>query len=336
MTSQVRQAASQFFCQKRILITGASSFIGARLAHRLLAEGGTVFAMVSPAKNLDRLHEIKAALSLYHGDIADFDFVQTCVKRSKPDLVFHLASFGVHPGQTDLATIIRVNVTGTAHLLQALQRHDFQAFINTGSSVEYGPSARPMKESQSPRPATYYGASKASATLLVDAFAKSQARSRRMVTLRPFHVYGPGEEPTRFTAAAIRACAGGVALPLTSLQEKRDFVYVEDVVDAYLLAASKPTLKHGLYNIGTSEEHTLGEVIQHIERSFGTTLEVHEGAYPYRLWTSRCWAADTARARRDLGWAPRYSLERGIKQTVDWFLEKRQAIQSQRAAGFEP
>jgi nucleoside-diphosphate-sugar epimerase len=322
----------RLFSKKRVLITGATSFIGAHLARRLVDQGATVSAMISPARRLNRLHAIVGAITLHDGDIADADFVHRCVKRSKPDIIFHLASFGVHPDQRDLSAIARVNLTGTVNLLQALLRHDFEAFVNTGSSIEYGPSARPMKESQTPLPATYYGASKAGATLLVDAFAKSQTAPRRIVTLRPFHVYGPGEEPTRFMTAAIRECFHGRELPLTSLKEKRDFVYVQDVVEAYLLAASRKQLQYTVYNIGTSKEHTLGDVIHYIEKFIGKKLEVNEGAYPYRPWNSQRWAANTARARHDLGWAPRYSLERGIKETVERFLEEREALRPRRAA----
>jgi len=114
-------------------------------------------------------------------------------------------------------------------------------------------------------------------------------------------------------------------LPLTSRKDKRDFVYVEDAVRAHLLAATGPIMASGIFNIGTSVETTLEEVVQAIERRTSKKIRVEEGAYESRQWASPCWAADVRLAGEILGWKPAHDLEAGLRKTIAWAEARRQA-----------
>lgn len=303
------------FGKKRIFITGATSFIGAHLVQRFYCEGAIVCGLISPANKLARLKSLSRKIILRKGDLRDFNFVRDVTRSFRPELIFHLGSFGVQPGQTDIRRLAEINVLGTANLLCALQDSDFECFINTGTSAEYGPAATPMKESQKIEPATLYGATKAGATLLAHAFGK--INHRNVITLRPFYVYGPQEEPTRFVSTVVRAALLNQELKITSLNEKRDFVYIEDVIEAFCLA-SKAGVHDRIFNVGTSREHTFHEVIRLIEAHTGKRIRIKEGAFPERPWKSMCWASDIRSVRKDLGWKPKNTLAQGLKKTIDW------------------
>ena len=304
--------------RRRVLVTGATSFMGSHLVRRLLNEGCLVHALISPANNLRRLKDVQSSLALWKGDICHLGFVKKMVKDVKPQWIFHCAGFGVHPGQTDLQRLAQVNVLGMATLLTALEDLDFERLVTSGTSAEYGPSLIPFKETRQIAPETFYGATKAAATLLAQTFGLMKHKT--VVTLRPFHVYGPGEEPTRLIHAAIRACLDDRPLKLTSLKEKRDFVYIDDVIQASMLAASDRVQGTHIFNIGSGLETTLGKVIEIIQHHTGKKIKVIEGAYENRPWKSLCWAADNQLARKVLGWKPRYQVKEGVAKTIEWMI----------------
>jgi UDP-glucose 4-epimerase len=321
---------AQTFSGKRVLITGANGFIGSRLATRLARDGAMVHAVVSPesagrnlmaAQGAGTTRSASAgAVTLERVDLRDEQALASLVKRIGPRVVYHLASYGNHPGHYDaadaLCRIAATNLMGMANLLAACRDLDLECLINTGSAfAEYGAGVEPMRETQRLAPSTYYGASKAGATLLAGAFAA--ATGRRVITLRPLYVYGPGDWPGRFVPRVVAACLRGVTLPLTSRRERKNFVFVDDVVEAYLAAGLTPQADATIVNVGAREEATLGDVIAIVERRLGREVRVTEGAYDRLQWPGDCWAADISLAESVLGWTPVTSLEEGIRRTVD-------------------
>jgi UDP-glucose 4-epimerase len=311
------------FSQKRVLITGANGFIGARLAQRLAREGAIVHGVVSPESRAENLAGSADAITIERADIRDRQALTTLMKRVAPRLIYHLASYGNHPQHYDsadaLVRIAEINVMGTANLLAASLDLDIDCLINTGSAfAEYGAGTEPMQELQRLVPSTYYGAAKAGATLLASAYGATTGR--RIITLRPLYVYGPGDWAFRFIPTVIGKCLRGDVLSVTSLQERKNFVFIDDVVDAYRMAALAQSQDAPIINIGSRSESTLADVIRLVERCVGRTVHYVEGSYDQLQWIGDCWAADIRLAERVLGWQPKTSLEEGIRQTVDWIM----------------
>jgi dolichol-phosphate mannosyltransferase len=190
--------------------------------------------------------------------------------------------------------------------------------VNTGSSSEYGFQDHPPAETEPLEPNSHYAITKVAATL----FCRYTARSSgaHIPTLRLYSVYGPYEEPTRLLPTLLVRGLRGALPPLVDPDVARDYVYVGDVVDAYLLAATVPNQEVGaIYNVGSSSQTTLREVVDLARRSLGITAAPRWGTLPNRQWDTTVWVADTQRVRSALGWQPRHSLERGFQQFVAWY-----------------
>ena len=123
---------------KRVVVTGAAGFIGANVARRLLDDGYEPTLLTGPGSDCWRLAEVEGSAPVVQLDLADGDAVATVVSAARPEWILHLAAHGAYSWQTDRAAILRTNVVGTANLLEAARRADVEAFVNTGSSSEYG------------------------------------------------------------------------------------------------------------------------------------------------------------------------------------------------------
>jgi nucleoside-diphosphate-sugar epimerase len=298
-----------------ILVTGASGFIGSHLVRRLAETGADVHVFLRSSSDTRRLGDLPGRLERHDADLTDPASLRTAVRRVRPRTVFHCASWGGHPGQTDGTTIFGTNLAGTFHLLAACEEAGFDRFVHTGSSSEYGMKTAPMSEEDEPAPVDAYGASKAGATLWCRAAAIS--RGLPVVTLRLFSPYGPWDDPVRLIPAAARAFLEGRSLQLASPSGARDFVHVDDVVDACLLAATVPSAAGEIINVGSGRQATAGEVVGILSRLIPSAPPPSWGVISPRAGSS-VWVADIGKARRILGWEPKVPLEEGLRQTVEW------------------
>lgn len=307
---------------KRALVTGASGFVGANLVRRLLAEGAEVHLFTRPTSNLWRLEEIRADLHLHNVDLQDESAVQRAVAQIRPEWIFHLAVFGAYSFQTDSTRILQTNILGTANLVQACAKVDFEAFINTGSSSEYGFKDHPTAEGDLPEPNSYYAVSKVSATFYCSYVAR--VLGRPIPTLRLYSVYGAYEEPQRLMPTLIQKGLAGELPPLVAPDTARDFVYVDDVCQAYLMAAQSRTLEFGeVLNVGSGQQLTIREVVEVARQVLHIKQTPQWGSMPGRIWDSSVWSADNRRIRERLGWQPKLDFRAGFVKMVDWFREHR-------------
>ena len=298
-----------------ILVTGASGFIGSHLVRRLAETGAEPHVFLRSSSDTRRLGNVPGRLNRHAADLADPSSIRAAVRRVRPRTIFHCASWGGHPGQTDESAIFGTNLAGTFHLLAACEEVGFDRFVHTGSSSEYGMKTAPMSEGDEPAPVDAYGASKAGATLWCRAAAISRGLS--VVTLRLFSPYGPWDDPARLIPTAARAFLEGRPLQLASPSGARDFIHVDDVLDACLLAATVPSAAGEIINVGSGRQTTAREVVGILSRLIPGAPPPSWGVIAPRPGPS-VWVADIGKARRILGWEPKVPLEEGLRRTVEW------------------
>ena len=302
----------------RALVTGAAGFVGANLARRLVADGHDVHLLDRPASRRWRLEEILGDVTLHQVDLEDAEAVMNALEAVRPDWIFHLAARGAYSWQGDVREILRVNVMGTANLLEAAARSGFEALVYAGTSSEYGFKDHAPSEHEEVNPISAYAVAKVSATMLCRLFARNTGS--RLVSLRLYSTFGPWEEPGRLLPNVILRGLRGELPSLVSPHAAHDFVYVDDIVEAFLLAASVDGVEPGaIFNVGSGVQTTLSEVISVARRLLDIDAEPQWGTMEAKAWDTGVWVADNQRIRRELGWAPRHDFEQGFLKQSDWF-----------------
>ena len=300
----------------RVIITGGTGFVGANLAQRLLHEGHEVNLLVRQGYTSWRINDFGSDLRLHTVDLGDRDSVIRIAGKIRPDWIFHLAAHGGTASQNDCHQMVEINLVGTINLVQACLNVGFQAFVNTGSSSEYGFKHNAPSETEWLEPNRHYAVTKASASLFCRYTAQSQGV--HMPTLRLYSVYGPSESSNRLLPKLITLGLEGKLPPLVSPETAHDFVYVDDVIDTYILAAKTLSQEPGaIYNVGTGIQMPLREVVEVARRVLGITADPVWGSMPSRQWDTHTWVADIRKIEKALGWRPRHTLEEGFRQTVN-------------------
>jgi nucleoside-diphosphate-sugar epimerase len=306
---------------KKVLITGATGFIGANLTRTFLEKGADVSILTREKSNKWRIEDILCNLSEYCVDLTDRQELEKAISHIHPEIILHTAVYGGFPFQKDFKKTFETNLIATINLLETCEKTGFELFINTGSSSEYGIKKEPIKESDILRPLTHYGISKALATL----FCRMQSKpGLPVVTLRLFSPYGYYEEPTRLIPSVILSCLKGESPRVSSPNPVRDFIFVEDVVDAYLkVVENKDRVGDELFNIGYGVQYSVEEVVNKIIFLTGNRVKPEWGSVSNARVEPQIWQADISKAKDFLKWVPEYSLDKGLDKTIKWFGENK-------------
>ena len=304
---------------ERILVTGAAGFVGANLVRRLLADGSDVTAVVRPGSDLWRLQQLANDVEVAEVDLRDAAAVDGLTARSGAATIFHLAAHGAYSWQTDRRAIFDVVVGSLVNLVESALRHEVAAFVATGSSSEYGFSGCAPSESELPEPNSDYAVAKVSATFLLGHIGRTTAMKTR--TLRLYSVYGPYEEPRRLMPTLIAHALRRTLPPLTNPSTARDFVHVDDALDALLAPVTETGESGAVYNVGTGVQTSLEELIELVRELFDIPLRPEWGTYDPRTWDTDTWVADSRLIRAELGWQPKVELADGIRATAEWMRE---------------
>ena len=311
----------------RTLVTGAAGFIGSTLVDRLLQEGHQVtgvdnLSAGSPAANLESAHRYKGtgrftfvAVDIRNPELSDI------VAGSDPDVVFHLAGqIDVSMSFNDPLYDARNNVLGTINLLEASRRAQVPRIVYAASGgSRYGaPATLPATEDSPVHPLSPYAAAKIAGEFYMHAYAGMYGLVPICLALA--NVYGPRQDP--HWEAGVVSVFGSAMIsgrPTTIYGDgsaTRDYVYVDDVVTAFMCAAGAPLTTTGTFNIGTGIQTTVTELHQLIAASVGVSRPPdHAGVRSGDVHAS---ALDPTRAGRVLGWKPDTDLTEGIQRTVDW------------------
>lgn len=311
-----------FHCFKNAtcLVTGASGFIGSRLVRVLVSSGAEVVAAVRPTSEPWRLDNIKETVDIKPYDLAESGHVREIVVSTKPDFVFNLAAYGVRYSEQDRNLLFRVNSICPSELMLAAAQLSIRRFVQIGSGFEFAPSNDRMDENARIEPVNLYGVSKAAASMT--ARGTAEEFDLRVSLVRPFSVYGPGEDERRFVPYVITSALRGMDVKITAGTQLRDYLYVDDLVDAIMRAAIMPTARFTSYNVGGNEQIAIKDLAKKIISLTGCPVHLEIGAVTIDRPEPTCFLADSTRAENELGWVPKYSLEAGINETIRWYRKR--------------
>ncbi len=306
-----------------IFVTGATGFLGANLVHALVRQGHEVHATVRPTSDRRRLLSVADRVTFYDADLLDSVSLRRAIQACRPHLIYHLAGHGVLSSQKDRAAITAGNVLATANLLAALEGHDYERLVHAGSSAEYGVKEGPLREDDPPNPVTDYGITKACATLLCQGEA---AKGRPVTTVRIFTAYGPWEPLPRLVPYVLDCCRRGQPPQLTSGQQQRDFVFVQDVVELLQIAATHPGVCGRILHGATGKLTSVREVVDTLIDISGASVKPIFGHLPRRAGEPERWQASIEQTTALTGWQPRFDLRTGLQ--VLWAAERTQELRA--------
>ncbi len=306
---------------KRVLVTGATGFLGSHVVTRLLNDGAHVDAVtLRGLSNRSRpTAPVAAEVELHEVDLNDADSVTHMVKRTRPELVIHHAAF-THVGKS-FARIdenIQTNIQGTVNLLRALNA-DYERFVYIGSGDVYGDAPVPFREDGPVSPVSPYAVSKYAAERFCRMF--HQAYGWPIVCLRPFNAFGPHQTTDRIIPALILSALDGRDLEMTEGRQTREFMYVDDVADVFVRALSHPGIDGEVINVSRGEEVSIRDLALTVLELLGNPVRPLFGALEYR--PNEIWRmfGDNTKVRELLNWAPSTSLADGLAKTIEWCKE---------------
>ena len=290
--------------QARVLVTGATGFIGKHLCRKLVESDATIFGLSRSASS----DTVPAGVIPIAADVTRQDEIEAAFQQVSPTHVLHLAAAGVTEPFLFAEVANRVNVTGTVNVLQASLCVPVGRFIQVGTCYESSAGTIPIST---------YAASKFEAWRVWRAFVDDHAQLES-IALRLFHVYGPEQPASGLIMAAIRAALRGDRFEMTPGEQQRDFIYIDDVVDALSLALTAPLAAVGTLDVGTGSGWPVRTVVQTVFDMAGGTGKAVIGAYPYRDNEIMRLVAETEPIARMLGWQARTNLNIGLLATIDW------------------
>ena len=307
------------FKEKKVLITGGTGFIGANFVYKFLDLGYDVHLIVRPESRFWRIEPIKKKVKLHYINLFSAIEVEEFIKRLKPQIILNFAAYGAYPRkEKDEKLIIETNLLGTVNLVNALSKIKFKCFIHTGSSSEYGLKDKPMKETDSLNPVNLYGFTKAAATMYCQYM--SRKLNLPIAVMRPFAVYGYFEDKDRLIPTIIKACLINKTLNLVNSNFVRDFIFIEDIIEAYLKAIKNiDKIKGEIFNLGTGREKKISEVVEIIKRLTHSSIRPSYGKIKPAQIEPQHWVANISKAKKLVNWQPRDNLKEGLKKNTEWF-----------------
>ena len=308
--------------KKRFAVTGGAGFIGSQIVRTLLARGADrVIVIDNLLSGHERnLQEVRRDVDLEKLDVRNYDGVLRATQDC--DAVFHLAAIPSVPKSiVDPVPSHDVNINGTFNVLRAAKENAVRRVVYAASSSAYGDTdVLPKVETMNPRPKSPYALQKLVGEYYSSVF--SDCFGLETVSLRFFNVYGPRQDPSSPYSGVLSIFMRCILEQRSPTiygdgEQSRDFTYVEDVAELVVKAADAPGVSGKVFNAGNGNRYTLNEVWAILNRLTGSSIPAKYG--PWRAGDVRDSQPDTEAAVRELGHAPRFRLEEGLKETFQWY-----------------
>jgi nucleoside-diphosphate-sugar epimerase len=305
----------------KVLVTGGSGFIGGHLLPKLTELGHEVYSL---ERYVTGRYVLGARTATVFGDLRDSFSIRRFVKEVQPEAVIHLASISPvaysydHPQE-----VFEVNTLGTINLSEACLREvpAFRHFLYAGTSEEYGNQDKlPITEDAELRPNSPYSVSKVAADKYLQYMRA--AYDFPVTILRPFNTYGRKDNVHFVVERTITQMLQGKTVGLGDPTPARDFLYVDDHVDAYLTCLGNPKAIGEVFNFCTGREVSIKELVELISGLMGFGGEIQWNTIPARPLDIKRLVGNNDKATRVLGWRPKYTLEKGLKKTADFWRSK--------------
>ncbi|MCX7220872.1 MAG: NAD-dependent epimerase/dehydratase family protein, partial [Burkholderiales bacterium] len=299
-----------------VLVMGASGFIGANLYKSIATVRDDVFAVVNQTKGW-RLTEVNDE-HIISVDLNDFAATKNLVNSVKPQTIFDCVAYGAYSFEEDSNLIYQTNFQAIVNLVSLLAGKPFAAYIHAGSSSEYGTNCAAPIEDSVCEPNSPYAVSKVAIAGYLQFMGKK--REFPCANLRLYSVYGPLEDTSRLFPNLIRQAIDKKLPPFVDASTSRDFIYIDDVCNAFILAAAKmhPGLYGENFNIGTGVKTTIKKLSVVTKQVFDVDQEPKFDTMDGRNWDLEDWYANPAKANRMLDWHPNVDLERGLRKMALW------------------
>lgn len=304
---------------KKYLIIGGAGFIGSHLCEALLALGNSV--VVIDDFSTSALKKISPQITSYKISIDNAKKIQAIFKKEKPDVVYHLAG-AIHLRRVahDPLFVKSLNVLGrTQIILDACHQVGVKKliFISSGGAIYENATKVPTGEPYLAHPTSLYGLANLLTEKYIEQFSKSQ--NLLYVILRLSNVYGPRQWETGVVPSLIKNLLQNKRPVINGDgQQTRDFIYIEDVIDACIVAAKN---LQGMYNVGSGKEASLNQVFELVKNITGS-LGVEPVYQTSKTEESKRSALDITKIKQEVSWESKISLEEGLKKTVEWFRNK--------------
>ncbi|OGR87023.1 MAG: hypothetical protein A3A86_08105 [Elusimicrobia bacterium RIFCSPLOWO2_01_FULL_60_11] len=310
-----------------VLITGATGFIGMNLARELLSRGGSVHALKRKSSDPRRVRELegfakgKGRLTLHDAELTDFAAVSGVVQTVRPRTVFHLAARAdTSLSMENALACFQDNISATYVLLEALKGMNIRSLVFASSTEVYGKLPVPFRETQTIRPPSPYGLSKAAAEEICFYFVRNHGLPVSIARIAV--CYGPYMKGPRFMSNLFKACtakAKGPELKFASAGQTRDFVHVDDIVSALIAASERKAARGEIFNLGLGKSHTVKQLVETACKLARFTPKMRWGVLPEPVHVNKVWKTGIGKAKKLLGWSPEVGLEEGLLDTLDHF-----------------
>ncbi len=301
-----------------IAIFGAGGFVGINLLAAILKVRTDVVGFSQDPQNSWRMKKaLIPAKNKAVGDLLNVAQTSRIIKKLKPRTIFNLSAYGAYPTQNDIDKIYQTNFNSTYNLIEQLKKYTFNVYVHAGSQSEYGLNANKPNEQAQLVPNSHYAVSKIATRYLLNYYGRLQQLP--VVHMRLYSIYGKYEEPSRLIPTLLSHIQQKKLPPFVNPSISRDFVYIDDAIEAILTTAIKLKKKQygEVFNVATGKKTTIRELAHLSKKLFNLPIKPDFSTMSARAWDVKDWVGNPKKIHKNFGWKARTTLKNGLKKTFN-------------------